>query len=114
MKSSAPVLMLALLFPACDKPLQVQGQPKEPPPAAPAPLPDRYSIHEARNGNMISTLMLDKQTGRTWILSKSGTGEDAFQVFDEVGVKPSHPCEEKPPRGNGGCLPAATPAFKPF
>ncbi len=49
-----------------------------------AVLLDRYELHEIRNGNTISTALLDKQTGRIWVAQ--AVGKDAIHVFMPIDV----------------------------
>lgn len=65
-------------------------------------LPDRYEIHDARNGNFAGTVLLDRKTGRTWIMAASGEGNSVSQSWQELTAYPG-PCYEDPPKGNGGC-----------
>jgi hypothetical protein len=48
---------------------------------------DRYELHDVRNGNASATALLDKQTGRVWILT--GTKDDPMHRFEVIDVFPA-------------------------
>ena len=60
----------------------------------PAALFDRYELHDVRNGNSFSTALLDKQTGRVWILT--GTKDDPMHRFEVIDVSPAPYFEAAP------------------
>ena len=73
--------------------------------------PDRYEIRDVRNGMFAGTVLLDKESGRVWIMAQSGTGSKSVQDFEEIVVDPM-PCSQSVPSGNGMCrptIPGVTP-----
>jgi hypothetical protein len=56
----------------------------------------RYTMHEGKNGALVSTLLLDSQTGHVWIMAHTKENQQVFQdvpVFEtpamvDAAVKP--------------------------
>jgi hypothetical protein len=65
--------------------------------------PDRYEIHDVRNGGLVTSVLLDKRTGRAWIMAQGEFGGRKYQSFEEIGESPK-PCLEVLPMGNGACM----------
>ncbi|MGH9452369.1 MAG: hypothetical protein ACRD2O_00185 [Terriglobia bacterium] len=66
--------------------------------------PDRYEIREVRNGIVEGTVLLDRESGRVWMMEEGGTGQSRFETFEEMAVVPQ-PCAQASPSGNGMCKP---------
>ncbi len=50
---------------------------------------DRYELHDVRNGNVVTSALLDKQTGKVWIRSTGKSGS-AFMAEDVLPPPDSH------------------------
>jgi hypothetical protein len=52
-----------------------------------AVISDRYDIHDVRNGNVVSTALVDRRTGRVWVW-RSGKGGRTRFVEEEISPEP--------------------------
>ncbi len=45
---------------------------------------DRYELHDLRNGNVATSALIDRQTGKVWVWSTSGKGVTHFISEDVI------------------------------
>jgi hypothetical protein len=90
---------LGIALVGCAQPEKATKEPvpRERPAPKPPILLDRFELHDIKNGNTVSAALLDKQTGRVWVLQ--GTKGNAMAVFSEIGVfpKPENVVSTLPP-----------------
>jgi hypothetical protein len=83
--------MLAAAFAGCSLPpsraeldrLEAKLQAQEQRQSVP---PNRFELHELRNGPVITTGLLDKQTGRVWMLAAQKGGGNSVGGFEPLQI----------------------------